>query len=180
MLVTIRDVSSGQVIGYDFSDGQGGYQIVGVHDGDLTVQASKISYISEAQNVQMNTASGGNMMMVNFDLSNSPLGLEPAAEALLPSQLELGQNYPNPFNPETRIRFGLPQAQQVRLMIYNILGQTVNTLVDGTSPPAVMNIPGTAVTPAGSRWPPESISIRWKPAAGRSCARCCWPAKLLI
>lgn len=129
VLVTIRDVSSGQVIGYDFSDGQGGYQIAGVHDGALTVQASKISYISEAQSVQMNTSSG-NMMMVNFDLSNSPLGLELASEAWVPSQLELGQNYPNPFNPETRIRFGLPQAQQVRLVIYNILGQTINTLVD--------------------------------------------------
>ncbi len=46
-------------------------------------------------------------------------------------QFELFQNYPNPFNSETEIRYSLRQASQVKLSIFNILGQEIATLIDG-------------------------------------------------
>jgi flagellar hook assembly protein FlgD len=48
----------------------------------------------------------------------------------MPVDYYLSYNYPNPFNPITSVAFGLPTAGQVRLNIYNVLGQQVRTLVD--------------------------------------------------
>ena len=49
-----------------------------------------------------------------------------------PEKFELGDNYPNPFNPTTTISFTLPQQGQVQLLVYDMLGRQVRTLVDGT------------------------------------------------
>ncbi len=48
-----------------------------------------------------------------------------------PSQVALLSSYPNPFNPEATIRSDVPKSQQVRLSVFNELGQQVMVLVDG-------------------------------------------------
>jgi len=48
-----------------------------------------------------------------------------------PSQVALVSSYPNPFNPETTIRFDVRKSQQVRLSVFNELGQQVMVLVNG-------------------------------------------------
>ncbi|MFC2088039.1 T9SS type A sorting domain-containing protein [Calditrichota bacterium] len=48
----------------------------------------------------------------------------------VPSTFELEQNFPNPFNPSTKIKFDLPTAEKTHLVVSNMLGQEVVTLVN--------------------------------------------------
>jgi uncharacterized protein (TIGR02145 family) len=52
-------------------------------------------------------------------------------EVAAPKNFELSQNFPNPFNPNTVISYSLPLASNVRLIVYNSLGQTVKVLENG-------------------------------------------------
>jgi len=50
--------------------------------------------------------------------------------SIIPKEFYVDQNYPNPFNPTTSINFGLPSEAQVSLVIYDILGRKIATLIN--------------------------------------------------
>ena len=58
----------------------------------------------------------------------------------LPEVFALRQNYPNPFNPVTTIAYDIPEISNVRIDMYNILGQKVRTLVNGTHQPGMYHV----------------------------------------
>ena len=58
------------------------------------------------------------------------LDMEHEVFDLIPTQYSLGQNYPNPFNPSTTIKFGLPKNSEVKLVVYDVLGQVVAELAE--------------------------------------------------
>lgn len=48
-----------------------------------------------------------------------------------PDKFELNQNYPNPFNPSTQLSYDLKTDGNVKLTVFNLVGQSVRVLVDG-------------------------------------------------
>jgi len=78
-------------------------------------------------------------------------------EPTLPFDFSLSQNYPNPFNPTTTIQFEIGRDQggaatrDVRLDIFNVLGQRVTTLVDDALSPGRYEIVWDATNKSGSR-----------------------------
>ena len=50
---------------------------------------------------------------------------------IIPTMFELSQNYPNPFNPITKIKFALPKETELRIVLYNMLGESIKTIVEG-------------------------------------------------
>jgi hypothetical protein len=60
-------------------------------------------------------------------------GIEQKPEAV-PAKYSLEANYPNPFNPSTTIKYALSAAGVVKLVVYDLLGREVRTLVNGNMP----------------------------------------------
>ncbi len=61
-----------------------------------------------------------------------PLGEKPITQQ--PQYFELQQNFPNPFNPATELSYSLPKSGNVELVIVNLLGQPIRTLVTNSQP----------------------------------------------
>jgi len=62
---------------------------------------------------------------------NELLSVEDKPGWRVPLEFALLQNHPNPFNPSTAIEYAIPVRQHVRLVVYDLLGRLVGTLVDG-------------------------------------------------
>jgi hypothetical protein len=57
-----------------------------------------------------------------------------------PSVFTLNQNYPNPFNPSTIISYSIPNASNVKLLVYNAIGQVVSVLENGSKEAGIYNV----------------------------------------
>ena len=68
-----------------------------------------------------------------FATPGTPTAIDDLAE--VPEAIVLYPNFPNPFNPTTSIRYALPQAAEVRLVVYDVLGRQVAVLAEGMKPP---------------------------------------------
>ena len=91
-------------------------------------------------NLQSNdTQEASDHLPLVFDIViNSDLGFR--KEAVLPSVIKEHPNYPNPFNPKTTIEYGIPSESNVRLVIFDILGREVLTLLDEFQKPGYKSI----------------------------------------
>jgi hypothetical protein len=90
------------------------------------------------------TNSTGNILyrlkQIDFDGSyNFSSAIEVELE-LQPKEFDLSQNYPNPFNPATTIKYAVPMQSSIKLIVYNMLGQTVDVLVNAVQETGFYNV----------------------------------------
>ncbi len=78
------------------------------------------------------TAASDGKAMGDLRWDPSSTAVEQLETGFNPDQFRLEANYPNPFNPETSIQFHLSKRSMVRITIYNLAGQKVATLTDGS------------------------------------------------
>jgi len=72
-----------------------------------------------------------NNRILRYNTSGIPTAIDAENDgSSIPTGYSLSQNYPNPFNPSTTIKFSLPEASQVSLKIFDMLGREVVTLVN--------------------------------------------------
>lgn len=99
-------------------------------DGDVVIGQTYYYAVSAVD-------ANGNMSETTNVVSTSIVSVDDLE--MIPTVYGLSQNYPNPFNPTTSIEFALPEASEVSLEIYNLLGQKVRTLVNGYVPAGYIN-----------------------------------------
>jgi len=86
-----------------------------------------------------NLVADGEWMMRT--IVSTPTGIEEiSSDGVMPAQFELVGNYPNPFNPSTEIEFIAPIAGNVSVEVYNIAGQLVKTVFNGSVEPGIRTV----------------------------------------
>jgi lipid-binding SYLF domain-containing protein len=123
-----------------FQPGSGGYPITFSWDktalpkGKFTltdaITGTVVNVDMTASNSYTLTNTGINSLIIQYISPSTPTSVKNITTEI-PTVFSLMQNYPNPFNPTTVIKYGLPGNSNVKLKIYNVLGQLVESLVNG-------------------------------------------------
>ncbi len=78
------------------------------------------------------------------DSTNVVVGLS-EMDNVTPEVFSLKQNYPNPFNPLITIKYTLPKSEKIKIEVFNLLGQSIVTLLNKKMPAGLREIDFTAM-----------------------------------
>jgi hypothetical protein len=86
----------------------------------------------------------------NFCLTATTVNVSTDDQSTGPDKFELYQNYPNPFNGETTISFYSPTSGNIKLVIYNLLGEELTTLFNSVALPGKCRLTWNGKDKAGN------------------------------
>lgn len=72
-------------------------------------------------------------------ISGNPIGITQISNEV-PREFALSQNYPNPFNPQTNIEFRIARRSMVKLVVFDMLGKEIETIVNGSLSPGTYKV----------------------------------------
>ena len=140
---------SGDKTDTTLTDASGYYMFAGLRAGSYSVQAFKENYDSSPSSVDNISVNQDTVSDVNFSLT--PTTSDIRTKTVLPNTYAIEQNYPNPFNPTTTIRYQLPKASQVKLIIYNTNGSKVRTLISKMQSPGFYSVTWDGTNASGRK-----------------------------
>ncbi len=131
-LYVIEQESGNREIRYIIEKSDASYKLMGT-----IIDESPVTDLYNSINFALNssTATALDLVDVHVDqiaLDDVPVGVKADEKPGLPTVYALDQNYPNPFNPTTTIKFAVPKAGDVSLVVFDVLGRKVAELVNGT------------------------------------------------
>lgn len=113
-----------KAVNWNLAEGQTGSWLGnGILEPPLRIDSYQLTYTPN--NPTTGTLYFDDLRIVNF----APLSVE-QLNSEIPISYQLEQNYPNPFNPSTRIRFSIPEHSSVRIIVSDILGREITTLLN--------------------------------------------------
>jgi hypothetical protein len=89
---------------------------------------------SSSKDVNIVAERVADLSVVNLLVKGSKPSDRVIADIVNPANFELTQNYPNPFNPTTNVAYNLPSDANVTIRVFDMLGRTVATLINGFQP----------------------------------------------
>ena len=125
LTVHFTDLSTGVITGWQWNCG----------DGQISTEQNPVHIYTKADTCTVSltvTGPGGSntKTRTNYIITALPSGIQDQW-AGIPTEFQLRQNYPNPFNPQTKITFGLPKTAHVKITVYNLKGDLIETLFSG-------------------------------------------------
>ncbi len=122
----LDSTGSSQICCFDI-DGNGHSTVLGLCNANYVacISSSSASFSITGTNNRLTMNYIGASCSVSCDCGGSNKPKEKAIE-----KYELQQNYPNPFNPVTKITFSIPAANNVKLVVYDLTGKIVATLMN--------------------------------------------------
>ena len=117
---------------------------------DFALKTGNVLNVSVSEETMYALLESGSVISFKYEGGQRSTGIEDGDGVEMPSVVTLNQNYPNPFNPATSISFVLPQAANVSLAVYDVIGRKVATLVDGQLASGTHNVSFNAASlPSG-------------------------------
>lgn len=101
-----------------------------VEGNGTTTEINNYSYVDDYSLLPYEGTVLYRLKQIDFDGSYEYSNQVAANLSFIPSEYYVSQNYPNPFNPSTTIKFSVPEESQVKLNIYNSIGEVVENLVN--------------------------------------------------